>query len=135
MVIYKMTKRFDPQTGTPLPDKATASHYRCDFTGLAMDEDCDPMDMPYPRYDLAYGDQDPCFGSGGDEFKLSKDFKMDVYSFLAQPYTISLNAEEAFVAWAAENRLTVSNAFRQARAETARRLLDAGEVTVEQLGG
>ena len=80
MIIYDKVKRFDSITGKPI-EKWVFKEIRCDFTGVVLD-----YDNYYCTYDLNYGDMDPCFGSSGEEYKLGKDFHIDVFQFLSQTY-------------------------------------------------
>jgi hypothetical protein len=80
MNIYEKVKRFDPVTGKPI-EKLAFKEIRCDYTGEVLEHD-----SYYWTYDLNYGDMDPCFGSSGDEYKLGKDFNIDMFPFLSQTY-------------------------------------------------
>jgi hypothetical protein len=82
MIIYKCIQKFNRDSGKPEMVKVF-DHIRCDYTGKEID-DCE--NMTYANYTLDYGDSDPCFGAGGDEFKFGQDYSIDVHTFLSEQY-------------------------------------------------
>lgn len=146
MIIYEKVKRFNPVTGEPV-EKWAAKEIRCDYTGEVLD-----YDSYYCTYDLNYGDQDPCLGSDGPEYDLGKEFKIEMYSFLAQTYHFlsvgGTDSKEDTAEWAMmEEALknctnpesewyrcyTFDSICRHSRTRTARRLIEEKVITPEQL--
>lgn len=146
MIIYEKVKRYDQITGKP---KAIwgEKEIRCDYTGEILD--CENM---YCTYVLNYEGQDPCFGSGGDEYKLAQDFGLCAYTFFSETYHFlsvgGSDSKDEVAEWqmieeAMKNCkkkdsiwhrcYTFDAMCRTARARTARMLVENKIITKEQL--
>lgn len=140
MEIYKSVPRFNPITGLPTTPIKAWKETRCDFSGkvCAGGERGDDYPAHYAKYVLDYGDQDPCYGSGGEEFSLNRDYDINVYALLSQPYVVFDDTDEdesevpAFLASLAEYG-SLDNALRSMRVKTVKKLLADGTITPEQL--
>lgn len=145
MLIYGLTKRFNQLTGEPEHIK-TLKEVRCDYTGLILDG----FDDQYCVYHLDYEDRDPCFGSGDEEFKFGEEFNINMFEFLSNPYHFYVlggedgcyaetqmmekalaNANKKKSEW--HNCYTFDAMCRQARILTARKLINDGAITSDQL--
>jgi len=150
MIIYDKVQRFHPVTGKPV-EKWIQKEIRCDYTGLVLDYN-DNGPESYCTYNLNYGDNDPCFGASGEEYKLGQDFKIEVFPFMSQEYHFYSNggsdlkedyAECLMMEEAMKNCndpksewhrcYTFDAVCRQARVRTARKLIESKEITPEQL--
>lgn len=143
MVIYDKVKRFNSVTGKPV-EAWIEKEIRCDYTGELVD-----YDNSYCVYHLDYNDQDPCFGSGGDEFKFGKDFEVEMHSFLSGTYhfkaedggfaerdmfeEVLKNCDKKKSEW--HRCYTFDAICRYARIRTARRLIEKKIIKPEQLKG
>ena len=146
MNIYEKVKRFDPITGQPT-ERYDFKEVRCDYTGEVID-----YDSYYCTYNLNYDGQDPCFGSGGEEYRLGKEAKIDVFQFMSQTYHFlsvgGSDAKEDIAEWqmmeeAMKNCrnsksewhrcFTFDSICRHARCRTAFKLIKDGIIKPEQL--
>lgn len=135
MIIYEYAEKYDPDTGEAVGLKVDRKVRRCDFSGeLAGDG---TTDTPYVRYRMDYGSQDPCFGSGGDEYEFGRDFAVSMHRFLGDaPYEIKWSfSEKAAEEFKSSDFDWFGGYFRMIRIRAARRLLEAGEVKPWQLPG
>ena len=150
MIVYNKVKRFNSETGEPV-ERWVQKEIRCDYTGRVL-EYSDFGPESYCSYHLDYDNHDPCFGSGGDEYQLGKDFKIEVFPFMAQEYHFysggGSDTKEEYAEWqmmeeAIENCknpksewhrcYTFDAICRQARCRTARKLIENKAITPEQL--
>lgn len=149
MIIYDKVKRFDSETGEPI-ERWVQKEVRCDYTGKALDyNDFGPES--FCTYQLCYGDHDPCFGSSGDEYQLSKDFKIDIHAFMSQEYHFysggGADTKDQYAEWQMMEEAmkdcrnpksewyrcyTFDAICRVARCRTARKLVDDKAITPEQ---
>lgn len=142
MEIYKVITKFDVDTGKPKPKKAWHAT-RCDFSGRVVAGG--EMGDSYPAYEckikLDYEDQDPCFGSGGDEYKFGQEYGIYVFDFLSQPYVIfddfAETGESEMKNFLAEvvKYDSLAHALRSMRIATADKLIKDGVVKPEELFG
>lgn len=149
MIIYDKVQRFDSVTGKPVEQWAF-KEIRCDYTGKVLDYNNFGPES-FCTYNLNYGDHDPCFGAGGDEYKLGKDFGIEVFPFMSQEYhfySSGGDAKEDYAEWQMmEEALknckkekgewhrcyTFDAICRVARVRTARKLIEDKVITPEQL--
>lgn len=155
MIIYDKVQRFHPVTGKPF-DKWIQKEIRCDYTGRVLDYGNFGPES-FCTYNLNYGDHDPCFGASGDEYKLGKDFGIEVFPFMSQKYhfySSSGDAKKDYAEWQMMEEVfavrqggcncrneksewyrcyTFDAICRQARVRTARKLIESKEITPEQL--
>lgn len=82
MKIYKQVKKFHPDSGKAIT-KTVLNELRCDYTGNVIDIEANQM---YCSYELNYSDSDPCFGSGGDEYKFGQTHLINMFEFLSGSY-------------------------------------------------
>jgi hypothetical protein len=146
MYVFALFPTFDPFTGKPTPDgEVMLLHERCDVTGDVFNEDDDPESLPYSHLFFSYC-ADPCFGVPEEEFRFARDFDIDMHEFLSDPYAFSelasnavavhaVLASNAVAVHAVQNQLSIADACRQLRVETARRLIDSGAIRPSQLSG
>lgn len=153
MIIYDKVQRFDSVTGKPI-ERWVQKEVRCDYTGRVLDyNDFGPES--FCTYSLNYGDHDPCFGAGGEEYQLGKDFKIEVFPFMSQEYHFyngggCSDAKEDYAEWQMMEEAiknchkektewyrcyTFDSMCRTARVRTARKLIEEKVITPEQLEG
>lgn len=143
MELYKDEPKFDPRTGKPDGTHRIWKETRCDFSGRVVRSCEDPNLCAYEcRIDLDYEDQDPCFGSGGEEYAFGQKYKVDTYAFLNDGYVIYCNWEDddysatmkEFMKALKEHE-TFAAALRSMRVATAIKLIESGEIKAEDLRG
>lgn len=139
MELYKDEPNFDPRTGKPNGTRRVWKETRCDFTGKVVASCDDENRSAYEcKIDLNYGDEDPCYGSGGDEYAFGRKHKIDVYAFLNDGYVIlhdwetDASAMKDFMMALREHE-TFAVALRSMRIATAQRLIDSGEIKADYL--
>lgn len=139
MDVYTIEQQFN-RRGKPENVKVI-KETRCDFSGKVVSGGDRTDDYPayYCKLKFDYEDQDPCFGSGGKEYKFGQDNKINMYEFLSQPYVI-FNDEgdtgetempgflKALVEYA-----TLEHALRDMRINTAKKLIADGTITASML--
>jgi len=134
MNIYEKQDRFDSKTGEPREPEWAWSGYRCDFTGVELN---DYEERLGPAVFLDYESSDPCYGSGGDEYEFGQEFGIDMHEFLSSAYIYycDMNGRDALTEALLENNSDSFQHFlRDSRIKTARELIESGEITAEQLG-
>lgn len=150
MIIYDKVQRFNPVTGKSI-EKWIQKEIRCDYTGKVLDYDNFGPES-FCTYSLNYGDQDACFGAGGDEYKFGKDFGIEVFPFMSQEYHFysggGSDAKEDYAEWQMMEETmknckksnsewhrcyTFDAICRVARVRTARKLIEDKVITPEQL--
>lgn len=133
MKIYEKVTKYRSDNGKPYSTWRFKEH-RCDFTGEVIDED--ENTSSYPNYNLDYEDQDPCFGSDGDEYQFGQTFKVDVYSFLSGTYhflTTDKNACLDMMQNLISYKMDFANMCRYSRIRAARKLIGDKVIEAEQL--
>ena len=140
MEIYREEQRFDHKTGKPKGTEKVWKETRCDFSGKVV-ASSEREDYPayYCKFILDYETQDPCMGSGGNEFEFGEKHKVEMFQFLNQPYVIyhdSATTGESempkFLKWAAKQE-TLDGALRDMRVATAEKLIAEGLVKGSEL--
>jgi hypothetical protein len=131
--IYEKVTKYRSDNGKPY-STWEFKEYRCDFTGAVISED-ENTDS-YPHYKLDYAEQDPCFGSGGDEYDFGKKFKINVYEFLSGTYhfiTIEQNACFDMMKHLIDYKMDFADMCRYSRIKTACKLIGDELIESEQL--
>jgi hypothetical protein len=144
MKIYKNEQRFDSKTGKPNGFERVWWETRCDFSGRIVDaSDENPAEGDWPAYyytiNIDYGDQDPCHGSGGDEYDFGRTHNVDMFQFLSEEFVVFDHWNDgsempAFLA-ALAGQESLGQALRDMRVATARRLIQEGAIVAEGLTG
>ena len=136
MEIYRVELRFDPKTGMKLGEVKVPSTIRCDFTG----KDLGDGDLYYGHYQILYYSQDACYGASEEEFEFGKEFDVDMGDFLCKPYVFlndwqtGENAEKNMLTqMPADGLETFSEACRYYRVLTARKLIEDGVITPDEI--
>ena len=142
MKIYHQVTRYRSSTGKPYL-RWEFKEIRCDFSGRVIDEDLNSHS--YPNYNLQYDDQDPCFGSGGDEYHFGQEYGVDMFEFLSGTYhfiTGSYNEDGEYVDYNAcvemmksliNKNISFDAMCRASRIKTAIKLIKEGTILPEQL--
>lgn len=142
MIIYQSVKRFNILTGEPYLQKEF-KEIRCDFTGEVIDED---LGYSYCNYHLNYGNADPCFGSGEEEYDFCHKYDIDAFTFLSDTYHFiqdhssgRCTETEMMIEHLKDvgeyDMPTFANMCRASRIETAQKLIDAGTIKASDLRG
>ena len=134
MNIYEKQDRFSQTTGKPVESEWVWAGYRCDITGQKLDNHTDHLG---PSILLDYGSSDPCFGSSGNEYEFGQEFGINMHEFLSSAYTYYCDMEGwDALANALDHKTPDSfpDFLRESRIKTARKLIESGEITAEQLG-
>ena len=133
MIIHDKRQTYRWDTGEPDGFIHQYLHERCDFTGIILEGPHVELHA-YPKYRLDYENQDPGFGCG-DEFEFGRKYDIDVGLFLGDSYAIQWDAELEFLELVLEKQSSFAEALREVRVATAIRLIEAGEITPDQLSG
>lgn len=137
---------YDQDTGEEKGYEIKNKICRCDWSGERIDKKIEgySCSLPYEKYRLMYGSQDPCTGVNEGEDKL-KDYYIDPYTFLLHngSYLIKWpykgKAMKAFADKVHDNDTWAGYGFaeflREMRSKTAIKLLEDGTVDPYQMVG
>lgn len=140
MITYTYSKKFDSDTGEPVGVQIDEKVHRCDWTGVILDN-LSGGDTVYARYQIEYGMQDPCFGAGGEEYDLSREYDLRMHILLSPfgggEYLFRWPYEENSVVPAFKNSdfRSFDTFFRHVRVRTVRELIEKGMVEPYQIPG
>lgn len=140
MKIYQKTTKFNSNTGEPY-STWKFKELRCDFSGNVIDIDEDGCS--YPNYILQYEEEDPCFGSDGDEYDFGEKYDISMHEFLSDEYNFLFNSYNGYNACNIMIKHYINDypsrdfdfarMCRVSRIKTAIKLIEDGIVTAEQL--
>lgn len=160
MRVFEIKPRFDQETGEPCGTMEKLLHHRCDYCGQVLSRTEEGY-CPQLAVNFDYGDSDPNFGSGGDEYKFGEEHGVRIWSLFEEPFCFCNYWNNDEGQWPCEGMLALEfiskfddmpdprtpagmaplgvvddlwDAFRSARVRAATKLIKDGTVTVEQLG-
>lgn len=140
MELYISEPRFNIKTGKSDVPVKIWKEKRCDFSGeVVLSKDSYGYPAYYCMYKLDYQDQDPCFGSDGDEFDFGEKYGIYMFDFLYEPYVIlndySGDKGSKMKAFLKEvsNYDSLDDALRSMRIKTAKKLIEKGIISPEDL--